>query len=156
MKKEERQAKIAQIINQNEIATQDELMKALSNSGIKSTQATISRDIREMRIVKEQGVGGQLHYAIFKGNRQSEEEKLFENIHEMVTDITQVEFINVIHTSPRNANVLTAIIDDLKLKEVVGTMAGYDTIIIISKSKDDAQMIEKLFMKYIDKNNVES
>ncbi|KRM96647.1 arginine repressor [Liquorilactobacillus aquaticus DSM 21051] len=155
MKKEERQAKIEQIINQNEIATQDELMKALSNIGIKSTQATISRDIREMRIVKEQGASGQLHYAIFKGNRQSEEEKLFENIHEMVTDITQVEFINIIHTLPRNANVLTAIIDDLKLKEVVGTMAGYDTILIISKSREDAEAVERLFMKYIDKNNLD-
>ncbi|GAJ25195.1 arginine pathway regulatory protein ArgR [Liquorilactobacillus sucicola DSM 21376 = JCM 15457] len=154
MKKEQRQAKIEQIITQNEIATQDELMKALSNVGIKATQATISRDIREMRIIKEQDANGQVHYVIFKGNRQSEEEKLFENIHEMVTDITQVEFINIIHTLPRNANVLTAIIDDLNLKEVVGTMAGYDTILIISKSREDARTVSDLFKKYIDENNV--
>ncbi|KRL03176.1 arginine repressor [Liquorilactobacillus capillatus] len=151
MKKEQRQAKIEQLITQNEIATQDELMQALASMGIRATQATISRDIREMRIIKEQDTNGRVHYVVFKGDHQSEEEKLFENIHEMVTDITQVEFINIIHTLPRNANVLTAIIDNLKLKEVAGTMAGYDTILIISKSSEDAKNISALFKKYIDK-----
>lgn len=152
MKKEERQAKIEQLIKQNIIATQDELMRYLEDSGIKATQATISRDIREMQIIKEQDGNGVLRYVIFKNDAHNEEDKLYKAIEETVVDIRQVEFMNIIHTLPRNANVLAAILDDLSLPEVAGTLAGYDTVVIISGSKDEAAKINKLFSQYIAEN----
>jgi len=152
MKKEERQAKIEQLIKQNIIATQDELMRYLEDSGIKATQATISRDIREMQIIKEQDGNGVLRYVIFKNDAHNEEDKLYKAIEETVVDIRQVEFMNIIHTLPRNANVLAAILDDLSLPEVAGTLAGYDTVVIISGSKDEAAKINNLFSQYIAEN----
>lgn len=91
-------------------------MDILAQDGIKATQATISRDIREMRIIKEQNGNGRIHYTIFKGSSPSEEEKMYAAISESVTDVTLVQTMNVVHTLPRNANVLSAIIDDLGKK----------------------------------------
>lgn len=149
MKKVERQRKIEQLIKQNVIATQDELMRQLEANGIKATQATISRDIRELQIIKEQDSNGVVRYVIFKGNNQNEEEKLIKAIEETVVDIRQVEFMNIIHTLPRNANVLAAILDGLSLPAVAGTLAGYDTVVIISGSKDEASQINLLFTKHV-------
>jgi transcriptional regulator of arginine metabolism len=150
MKKEIRQAKIEQLINQNIISTQEALLNALKENGIKATQATISRDIREMKIVKEQDGNGNIRYVIFKANNQTEEERLFQMISEIVTNITKVEFMNVVKTSARNANVLAAIIDDLAIKEVVGTLAGFDTLVLISASAQDAQNVYEMFTEHID------
>ena len=149
MKKAERQRKIEQLIKQNVIATQDELMRQLEANGIKATQATISRDIRELQIIKEQDSNGVVRYVIFKGNNQNEEEKLIKAIEETVVDIRQVEFMNIIHTLPRNANVLAAILDGLSLPAVAGTLAGYDTVVIISGSKDEASQINSFFTKHV-------
>jgi transcriptional regulator of arginine metabolism len=149
MKKEIRQAAIEQLISQQPIANQEELMEALEQKGIKATQATISRDIRELRIVKEQNSDGSSHYAIFKEDPVSRKEQLYVNIAEMVTSIAQVQFMNVVKTLPHNANVLTAIIDDLKLPEVVGTLAGYDTIVIISGDSAAAAKINQLFNRHL-------
>ncbi|MDC7952374.1 arginine repressor [Liquorilactobacillus mali] len=149
MKKEVRQAKIEQLITQNEIGTQEELMDVLAQEGIKATQATISRDIREMRIIKEPNGSGRIRYTIFKGNSPSEEEKMYAAISDSVTDVTLVQTMNVVHTLPRTANVLSAVIDDLKKEEVVGTIAGYDTILVISKNKEDAKIMNDLFNKYL-------
>ncbi|AUJ29327.1 MAG: arginine repressor [Liquorilactobacillus hordei] len=149
MKKEVRQAKIEQLITQNDIGTQEELMEVLAHEGIKATQATISRDIREMRIIKEPNGNGRIRYTIFKGSSPSEEEKMYTTISESVIDVTRVQTMNVVHTLPRTANVLSAIIDDLEKKEVVGTIAGYDTILVISKNDEDAKSMNDLFNKYL-------
>lgn len=95
MKKEMRQGKIEQLINQQVISNQEELMQALQAIGISATQATISRDIREMQIVKQQDGNGNLRYVIFKANNQSEQDKLYKAISDAVTAITTVEFMNV-------------------------------------------------------------
>ncbi|KRM89755.1 arginine repressor [Liquorilactobacillus vini] len=149
MKKEIRQAAIEQLISQEEIANQEELMAALEKQGIKATQATISRDIRELRIVKEQATNGKLHYVIFREDPISEKQQLYANISEMVTEITQVQFLNVVKTLPHNANVLSAILDDLELPQVVGTLAGYDTIVILSQTIEQATKINQIFKEHL-------
>lgn len=154
MKKELRQAKIEQLINQQVISNQEELMQALQNLGIKATQATISRDIREMQIVKQQDSNGDLRYVIFKSNSHSEQDKLYKTINDVVTDVTTVEFMNVIHTTARNANVLAAILDELSLPDVAGTLAGFDTLVIISPSKESAQKLYATFMEHVDQDNL--
>ena len=154
MKKEMRQGKIEQLINQQVISNQEELMQALQAIGISATQATISRDIREMQIVKQQDGNGKLRYVIFKANNQSEQDKLYKAISDSVTAITTVEFMNVIHTTPRNANVLAAILDDLSLPEVAGTLAGFDTVVVISPSREAAAQLYALFMEHVDPDNL--
>jgi len=139
MKKSIRQARIEQLINQYPIGTQEDLMKRLEDTGIKATQATISRDIREMQIVKTQDGQGNLRYTIFKAGNKSEKEHLHETINEVVTGLTRVEFINIVRTLPSNGNLLAAIFDDLDMPEIAGTLAGHDTIFIISPSEEVAK-----------------
>ena len=128
MNKSERQAALARIINQKPIATQEELLAALKADGIDATQATISRDIREMQIVKAQDAKGTLRYTIFRGSEESQLERLGRSIREVGLTITRVQFLNVIKTLPSNGNLLAAIIDDIDFDQVVGTIAGHDTI----------------------------
>lgn len=146
MKKSIRQAHIERLINQYAIGTQEELMVHLERIGIQATQTTISRDIREMQIVKSQDGQGHLRYAIFKVGNRTEEAHLRETINEVVTGITRVEFINILKTQPSNGNLLAAIFDDVNLPEITGTLAGHDTIFIISPNEEVAI---KLYNKLI-------
>lgn len=139
MNKTERQALLAKLINQQPISTQDELLQALQKAGVSATQATISRDIRELQIVKAQDATGTVRYTIFRGDQQSQLERLGSSIREVSLSITRVQFMNVIKTLPSNGNLLAAQIDDLHFAQVVGTLAGHDTIVVISP--DEAQAI---------------
>ncbi|KRN88506.1 arginine repressor [Ligilactobacillus ceti] len=152
MKKEERQNKIEQLINKEIIATQEELLLALQKDGIKTTQATLSRDIREMQIVKEADGNGNIRYTLFQKNDNTQEEYLQQNVYDTLMKITQVEFMNIIQTTPRNANALAAIIDEMSLDGIVGTLAGYDTVVVISDSKESAKNINQLFLSYADRD----
>ncbi|KIS02875.1 arginine repressor [Paucilactobacillus wasatchensis] len=149
MKKAVRQSKIEQLISQYAIGTQEELMQQLQNSGMSATQATISRDIREMQIVKAADGNGNLRYTIFKAGNKSEEARLFSTIFDVVTNITRVEFMNIIRTLPSDGNMLAAIIDDLGLKEVAGTLAGHDTIFVVSPNEQVAKKFNEKLMQHV-------
>lgn len=155
MKKTVRQTKIEQLINQYVISTQEELMARLRQAGINATQATISRDIREMQIVKQQDASGSSRYMIYKAGNQNEMQHLYRSIGDTVTQVDRVQFLNVIHTFPSYANMLAAILDDLDLPEVKGTLAGHDVIIIISADEIEAQKMYDLFIKHMNEDLVE-
>ncbi|KLI74813.1 MULTISPECIES: arginine repressor [Lacticaseibacillus] len=151
MNKNERQAALARIINQKPIATQEELLAALKAAGIDATQATISRDIREMKIVKAQDATGTLRYTIFRGSAESQLERLGRSIREVGLSITRVQFMNVIKTLPSNGNLLAAIIDDIDFDQVVGTIAGHDTIVVISPDEKQAKWFEEAYRHAFDR-----
>ena len=151
MNKSERQAALARIINQKPIATQEELLVALKADGIDATQATISRDIREMQIVKAQDAKGTLRYTIFRGSEESQLERLGRSIREVGLTITRVQFLNVIKTLPSNGNLLAAIIDDIDFDQVVGTIAGHDTIVVISPDEKQAKWFEEAYRHAFDR-----
>ncbi|KIC04561.1 arginine repressor [Ligilactobacillus ruminis DPC 6832] len=102
-----------------------------------------------MQIVKQQDGDGHLRYVVFKEQNQAEWLRLYKAIYDFVIEITQVEFVNVVKTMPRNANVLAAIIDDLKPECVAGTIAGYDTLVVISPSADAALEFKKMAIEHI-------
>ena len=154
MNKSERQAALARIINQKPIATQEELLAALKAAGIDATQATISRDIREMQIVKAQDAKGTLRYTIFRGSEESQLERLGRSIREVGLTITRVQFLNVIKTLPSNGNLLAAIIDDIDFDQVVGTIAGHDTIVVISPDEKQAKWFEEAYRHALDRKSV--
>ena len=151
MNKSERQAALARIINQKPIATQEELLAALKADGIDATQATISRDIREMQIVKAQDAKGTLRYTIFRGSEESQLERLGRSIREVGLTITRVQCLNVIKTLPSNGNLLAAIIDDIDFDQVVGTIAGHDTIVVISPDEKQAKWFEEAYRHAFDR-----
>lgn len=147
MNKSERQAAMAKIINSQFISTQDDLLSALKAAGIEATQATISRDIREMQVVKAQDATGQVRYTIFRGDSKSQIDRLSNSIREVGLSITQVQFLNVIKTLPSNGNLMAAIIDDIGFSQVVGTVAGHDTIVVISPTPADASWFNEQYQK---------
>lgn len=143
MKKSERQMMIKQMILNEEISTQDELLNKLKEKGIDATQATISRDIKELNLVKTPSSKGGTKYTIYQNNQLTIEDKLSSTLSEVVVKITQVQFMNVIKTIPGNAHVVGALMDDISFSEVVGTVAGNDTIMIISSNELEATQMYK-------------
>ncbi|MCH4170648.1 MAG: arginine repressor [Lactobacillus sp.] len=143
MKKTERQMILEQIIHQHVVSTQDELLALLKDEGVDATQATISRDIRDLQIVKARDESGNLRYMIFQGDSVSNDERLEDTISNVVLSVVQVQFLNVVKTLPSNGNVLAAVIDDLAMPDVVGTVAGHDTVVIISPDNDAAKRMHQ-------------
>jgi transcriptional regulator of arginine metabolism len=142
MKKVDRQRLIKQLIMENEIETQDDLIALLEQSGVKATQATVSRDVREMSIVKTHGSDGRVKYAIFSQNQAaSSEEKLKGSIKDSVIRVEQVQFMVIVHTDMGAADVVTNFLDEVGYDEIAGTVAGVDTIIIIARSEEEAQTV---------------
>lgn len=148
MKKSDRQKVIANIIASSVVQTQEQLLQELEKAGIQATQATISRDIREMRIVKAKDAVGISRYTILNN---IDEEKLTDRLNNMVKEVglsvTRVMFMNVIKTLPSNGNLLAALIDDANFPQVVGTVAGHDTIVVISP---DVEAAEWFYAQYHD------
>jgi transcriptional regulator of arginine metabolism len=147
MKKDLRQKKILDLINENSIATQLDLLQALENAGIKTTQATLSRDIKELHLVKQADITGELSYRVLNREEQIEYDisPIREIVKESVINITLVQFINIIKTEPNDGNRVAAVIDDAEIDGIRGTLAGFDTLVIFSADREEAERLnEKL------------
>ncbi|WP_034550418.1 arginine repressor [Carnobacterium funditum] len=149
MKKPNRQLAIKQIINNYDVGTQEELLHYLKEEGVEATQATISRDIKEMHLVKTTTSSGNVKYALFQNNKMSTEEKLQSSLSEVVIKLTRVEFLTILMTIPGNAHVIGALMDAIDFPEKVGTIAGNDTCLIISKNGEDAVKMYDYLHKWI-------
>lgn len=150
MKKSSRQGIIRKLIQEHEIETQEELISLLKIEGIVATQATVSRDIRELGIVKGHSPEGQVKYVMNELSQPLTEERLQEVVAESVQEITLVEFVLVLQTRLGSANVVAAIIDELKLPEIAGTVAGADTLVIIAKGKEEAKALAEKVTHYME------
>lgn len=150
MKKENRQALIKEIISTEKIESQHQLLEELAKHGVEATQATISRDINELRIVKMNDENGNIKYDILPERMTFENDShLREVLNDSVSQITQVQFMNVVKTLLGTADVVAAEIDELGLSEIVGTLAGTDTIVLISTSEAEAKQINKQLSSYL-------
>lgn len=153
MKKNVRQKKIIDLISEDSISTQLDLLKALSDSGIRTTQATLSRDIKELNLVKQADTTGELVYRVldpeeqleFTNSQSNRPNPVREIIKESVMKITQVQFINIVKTQPNDGNRVAAVVDDTEMEGVRGTIAGFDTLVIFSADQEEATKLnEKL------------
>lgn len=153
MKKQERQALIRELIQKYQIETQEELLSLLVKRGIKATQTTTSRDIRELKIVKKRGSKGKMYYAILDDEATVVQTRLKQHVQETVKKITQVQFVNIIQTTINSANVLAALLDEWPNEKIAGTLAGVDTLVIFSPDETQAQEIHELFQSYLQSKN---
>ncbi|EPH93188.1 MULTISPECIES: arginine repressor [unclassified Enterococcus] len=146
MKKQERQKIIRQLILEQPISTQEELLEHLQKAGISATQATISRDIREMNIIKSHDANKNVRYTLFThAPISTNEQKLRASVRRDVLRIQQVQFMIVVLTEKNGADIVTNWLDEIKYPEVVATVAGVDTFIIICRTEKEAQLFaEKL------------
>lgn len=150
MGKKRRQLLIKQIISQNDIESQHQLLRELAKEGIEATQATISRDIRELSIVKVHDTTGLVKYGILPKKETQPEDHLREVFKDSVSDVTHVQFMNVVKTLLGTADIVAAEIDELKWPEIVGTLAGTDTIVLISTSNEEAKSLNEQLLSYLD------
>lgn len=149
MQKAKRQLIIEKIITQHQVGTQEELMHYLQSSGIEVTQATLSRDMKDLKIIKQKNSNGKYYYTIFKSGNENEYKRLYENISEYVISIKQIQFLNIIQTMPNYANMIGAIIDDIDLPEVQASIAGHDTLVIFCNDNAEAQKFNQIISQHL-------
>ena len=115
--KQKRQVAILNLIRARPIHTQQELTDALAREGLETTQATVSRDIQELGLIRSKGGYSPVVFT------------------EYVTGVQTIEFLTVVHTNPGCANLVARAIDERELPGVVGTLAGDDTIIVVHPNR---------------------
>ena len=133
--KNNRQSKILEIITSENIETQEQLLARLQDYGISSTQATISRDIKQMHLVKEPIGHGVYKYALSDNRtRLNFAEKLRTIFRESITSVEHAQNIVVVKTMPGLASAAGAALDGMGLEGLVGSLAGDDTAILIMRT----------------------
>jgi transcriptional regulator of arginine metabolism len=137
--KNNRQAMILEIISQENIETQEQLLTRLQERGITSTQATISRDIKQLHLIKEPVGQGVYKYAV-SGNRTrlNFAEKLRTIFRESITSIDYAQNIVVIKTMPGLASAACSALDNMNINYMVGSLAGDDTAFLLMKDTESA------------------
>ena len=137
--KANRQAKIMEIISNMNVETQEQLLEKLQEAGFTSTQATISRDIKELRIVKELTSFGTYRYTTAaKEMPASFSGRMNTIFRECVTDFDYAQNIIVIHTLPGLANAAASALDAMNMSVVLGTLAGDDTVMVVMRDTNSA------------------
>lgn len=144
--KAQRHIKIREIISQHDIETQDELVEELKKAGYNVTQATVSRDIKELHLVKVPTNTGSYKYSLPIDKRFNPMQKLKRMLQESFVSIDEAENLIVMKTLPGNAHALGALMDNLDWEEIVGTIAGDDTIVIIVKNKQQSPLLVERFL----------
>ena len=139
MMKNDRQAMILEIISQENIETQEQLLARLQERGISSTQATISRDIKQMHLIKAPVGRGVYKYAV-SGNRTKLNfaEKLRTIFRESITSIACAQNIVVIKTMPGLASAACSALDNMDITYMVGSLAGDDTAFLLMQDAESA------------------
>lgn len=145
--KSKRQMIIKDIIENDVVETQGDLADKLKEHGLNVTQATVSRDIKEMGLIKVPTGDGRYRYAVPQDSVTEYNfgrlQRLFK---EVVTYFDYAENMIVVKTLPGNANAVAIFLDNMRLNEVLGTIAGDDTILIILRDKAKApEMIERFY-----------
>ena len=143
--KAKRQALIREIVENQSIQTQEELADALREHGMVVTQATVSRDIKEMHLLKVLSEEGGYCYATMDKSEQGMNERLIRMLSDSVVDMSSANNLIVIHTLPGSAHVAGEAVDSLRWPEVLGTIAGDNTILVIVRSNEDVDAVLRRF-----------
>lgn len=147
--KGQRLLKIREIISTQEIETQEDLVDKLKEAGFQVTQATVSRDIKELHLVKTPTAKGTYKYALPAEPSYNPEQKLRRMLLDSFISIDRAENLVVMKTLPGNAHAVGAIVDALDWPEVLGTICGDDTLLIIVRTTDGAPVIVNRFLSYV-------
>ena len=147
----ERQAKILELIVKNEIGTQGELTAKLEEAGFNATQATISRDIREMKLTKIADSAGKLRYVAYRSTDDDMNEKYIRIFLDGFISMDNAGNILVVKTVSGMAMAVAAALDHMDFPEIVGSIAGDDTIMCAIRSLDDTVSLMGKLKRLIEK-----
>ncbi|HEY8344908.1 MAG TPA: arginine repressor [Bacillota bacterium] len=146
--KARRHALILGIIREKSIGTQEELGAALKKEGVEVTQATLSRDIKELGLIKVPAAGGHYRYALPNDKTLTDiikrAKRMFED---SVVSLDFADNLLVIKTTSGTAQGVAAVIDDLEWREIVGTIAGDDSILVVIRKKEQVEEVLNRFYK---------
>ena len=143
--KARRQALIREIVDTQSIQTQEELAQALREHGMVVTQATVSRDIKEMHLLKVLAEDGSYRYATMDKEEQGTSDRLIRMLADSVIGMDSANNLIVIRTLPGSAHVAGEAVDSLRWSEVLGTIAGDNTILVIVRSNEDVEPVMRRF-----------
>ena len=142
MSKSYRHGQILKLIRAKAIHTQDELAQALKRLGVEATQVTLSRDIRELRLAKTSDG--------YREMAPDESGPTLETLAaEFLRDVRAAKNLVVLKTAPGHANTVAVALDDAEWREVVGTIAGDDTILVVAPDKTTAEQIRTRLLKLL-------
>lgn len=139
MNKGHRHIRIRDIISKYEIETQDQLVQSLKDAGVDVTQATISRDIKEMHLIKVPTANGSYKYSLPRVYEYNTEQKLHRALTDAFVSIDGAGHFLVLKTLPGNAQAIGSLLDHLKWDQILGTICGDDTCLLICR---DESLIE--------------
>lgn len=139
--KKKRLKKIIELIDRYEVETQEELVERLREEGYEVTQATVSRDIRELKLSKIQGGSGRQKYVAFDGEELQLGDKYGRVLKEGYVSMALAQNLLVLKTVSGMAMAVAAAIDAMKIEEIVGTIAGDNTVMMAMGSVEDAQIV---------------
>ena len=148
--KTNRQSKIIEIIQKNEVETQDELSALLEKDGFRVTQATVSRDIRELKLTKIPTAGGRQKYAVITDAPENLSKKYERVLREGFLSMDMAQNILVIKTVSGMASAVCAAIDAMKMREIVGSIAGDDTIMCAIRTVDDTYAVMRKIRRIVE------
>ncbi len=141
MTKQKRQEKIIELVEKQQIGTQEELAKALNRSGFQVTQATVSRDIRELKLTKISVGSGTQKYVVLHNHESHLSDKYIRVLREGFLSMDNAQNILVVKTVSGMAMAVAAALDAMKFSEIVGSIAGDDTIMVAVRSVEDTYAV---------------
>lgn len=146
-----RHAKIVELINKYQIETQEELAEYLNNEGFSVTQATVSRDIRDLKLTKVPSESGRQKYAVHQVEQTGLTDKYIRILNDGFLSVDMAQNILVIKTVSGMAMAVAAALDAMKWNEIVGTIAGDDTIMCAVRTVDDTIILMEKIRKLVNK-----
>jgi transcriptional regulator of arginine metabolism len=142
---------ILEIIESKDVETQEELAEELKRRNVKVTQATVSRDIKELRLLKVLGEGGKYKYATVERAEKGMNDRFIRILTESVMSIESAGNLIVIKTLSASANAAGEAVDSMKWPEVLGSVAGDNTLLIITRSEAAVEILMQRFDSLIKK-----
>ncbi|QEY34086.1 arginine repressor [Caproiciproducens galactitolivorans] len=139
--KARRHAKILELINAYTIDTQEELLRRLRENGFEVTQATVSRDIKELRLIKTLSPDGKYKYSVGQENTRDYPTKLYSLLSDSAVQINFAGNMVIVKCLTGMAQAVCVAIDSMHLPNIIGTLAGDDTIFIAVKNEEQAQQM---------------
>lgn len=149
MHRNARQATILDIISKKDIETQEELCAELNKLNFNVTQATISRDIKDLKLYKVAGTTKKYKYAYIEGEGDVVTNKMRNLFRECVQSINYANNIIVIKTMRGNGSTAGAFVDSLQFSEIIGSVAGDDTVLIVVDSNENTSVLVDRLKEYV-------
>ena len=149
MHRNARQATILDIISKKDIETQEELCAELNKLNFNVTQATISRDIKDLKLYKVAGTTKKYKYAYIEGEGDVVTNKMRNLFRECVQSINYAKNIIVVKTMRDNGSTASAFIDSLQFSEIIGSVAGDDTVLIVVDNNENTVVLADRLKEYI-------